>query len=182
MELTINRTKVVLEKGDITHQRTDAIVNAANGTLLGGGGVDGAIHRAAGEELLDACKRIREDDLGGEKLQTGEAVITQGYQLPASHVIHTVGPVWGGDKSEKEQLLKNCYENSLELVYKYNLKSVAFPAISTGVYHFPIELATTIAVESIVQAIQKREMDKVVFVLFSEEDYKTYETELKKFQ
>src|SRR5699024_2410782 len=113
MELTINRTKVVLEKGDITHQRTDASVNAANGTLLGGGGVDGANHRAEGKELLDASKRSREDDLGGEKIQTGEAVIRQGYQLAGSNVTHTVGPVWGEDKSDKEQLLKNCYETSL---------------------------------------------------------------------
>lgn len=182
MELNINQTSIVLKKGDITHQTTDAVVNAANGTLLGGGGVDGAIHRAAGKELLDACKRVREEDLAGEKLQTGEAVITKGYQLPASHVIHTVGPVWGGDKLEKEKLLKNCYVNSLELVHKHNLKSVAFPAISTGIYHFPIELAATIAVESVVQSAQKYALDKVVFVLFSEEDDKIYQAELEKYQ
>lgn len=181
MELKINQTTFVLKKGDITQQTTDAIVNAANGTLLGGGGVDGAIHSAAGQQLLDACKRVREEKLAGNKLPTGEAVITEGYQLPADYVIHTVGPVWGGDKENKEKLLKKCYENSLSLIYKHKLKSVAFPAISTGVYHFPKKLAATIAVDSVVQSARNHALDKVVFVLFSEEDYQIYQKELEKF-
>src|SRR5699024_12673610 len=108
---------------------TDGCVYVKNGTLLGGGVVDGAIHSASGKKVLDACKRVREEDLGGHKLPTGEAVITEGYQLPADYVIHTVGPVWGGDQEKKEKLLKNCYENSLDLVVKHELKSIAFPAI-----------------------------------------------------
>lgn len=181
VELNINQTSIVLERGDITHQTTGAIVNAANGTLLGGGGVDGAIHSAAGKKLLDACKRVREEELDGHKLPTGEAVITEGYQLPADYVIHTVGPVWGGDQEKKEKLLKNCYENSLDLVVKHELKSIAFPAISTGVYHFPKKLATSIAVESVVQFARNHTLDKIVFVLFSEEDYHIYQNELEKF-
>src|SRR5699024_1056540 len=147
----------------------------------GGRGVDGAIHSAAGKKLLDACKREREEDLGGHKLPTGQAVITEGYQLQAEHDIHTVGQIGEGDQEKKEKLLKNSYENSMDLVVKHELISIAFPAISTGVYHFPKKLATSIAVESVVQFARNHTLDKIVFVLFSEEDYHIYQNELEKF-
>src|SRR5699024_10068757 len=160
---------------------TDGCVYVKNGTLLGGGVVDGAIHSAAGKKLLDACKREREEELDGHKLPTGEAVITEGYQLPADNVIHTVGPVWGEDQEKKEKLLKNCYESYLNLPDKHELKSVAFTASSKGGYHFPKKLATTIAVESVVQFARNHTLDKIVFVLFTEEDYHIYQNELEKF-
>ncbi|MGA8857987.1 MAG: O-acetyl-ADP-ribose deacetylase, partial [Candidatus Bathyarchaeia archaeon] len=130
--------KIELMLGDITKQSVDAIVNAANTTLLGGGGVDGAIHRAAGPELLEECRRI-----GG--CPTGEARITKAYRLPAKHVIHTVGPVWSGGKTNEEELLRNCYMNSMKLADENGVKTIAFPSIGTGAYGFPIERAAPIA-------------------------------------
>src|SRR5699024_1743356 len=117
-------------------------VNAANGTLLGGGGVDGAIHRKAGPELLAECKMIRETNLNGELLATGDAVITNGYNLPAKYIIHTVGPVWGNEGGQEADLLQNCYKNVFELLEQKNLESISFPSISTGVYSYPIQLAS----------------------------------------
>jgi len=160
--------RIELIQGDITEQNVEAVVNAANSSLLGGGGVDGAIHRAAGPELLEECRK-----LGG--CVTGQAKITRGYKLAARHVIHTVGPVWHGGRQGEDELLADCYRNSLRLAEKYKLKSVAFPSISTGAYSFPIERASRIALETVGECLKKsREIERVVFVCYSKEDLKAY--------
>lgn len=170
--------KIELIKGDITKQQTDAIVNAANTSLLGGGGVDGAIHRAGGKAILDDCEAIRNRQ-GGCK--TGEAVITNGGNLPAKYVIHTVGPVWNGDKAEKEQLLANSYNNSLKLAVANGVKSIAFPNISTGIYHFPKDKAAAIAVATVQDFLNENDsIDEVVFVCFDDENYDLYSELLHK--
>lgn len=160
--------RMVLVRGDITKEQVDAIVNAANSSLLGGGGVDGAIHRAAGPSLLAECKT-----LGG--CPTGEARITKGYKLPAGHVIHTVGPVYrGGDQGEPD-LLAGCYRNSLQLAADNGLGTIAFPAISCGVYGYPIEAACRIALETTAEFLTERpEIKEVRFVLFGQADYDVY--------
>ena len=161
--------RIEVHQGDITKLDVDAIVNAANTSLLGGGGVDGAIHRAAGPELLAECKT-----LGG--CPTGEARITKGYNLPAKHVIHTVGPVYKG-RPEDAELLTRCYRNSLNLVEKFDLFSIAFPAISCGVYGYPIDEAVKIAVKTTIDKLEQTDtIQKVIFALFSEADAQTYRT------
>jgi O-acetyl-ADP-ribose deacetylase len=157
----------VLE-GDLTKQKVDAIVNAANDSLLGGGGVDGAIHRAAGSELFAECRT-----LGG--CPTGQAKITRGYRLPARHVIHTVGPVWHGGEHGEDDLLTQCYRNSLELASRHGLKSIAFPAISCGVYGFPIDRAAAIAINEIRAFLAEHaEFERVLVVCFGGGVYDAY--------
>jgi O-acetyl-ADP-ribose deacetylase (regulator of RNase III) len=164
--------KIEVRQGDITRLAVDAIVNAANTSLLGGGGVDGAIHRAAGPQLLAECRGI-----GG--CPTGEARITRGYRLPARHVIHTVGPVYRGTPRDRE-LLSACYRNSLDLAVQHRLASIAFPAISCGVYGYPIEEACRVAVSTTIKFLETHPspLKKVIFVLFSAADLKVYQDHL----
>ncbi|MDY6824088.1 MAG: O-acetyl-ADP-ribose deacetylase [Thermodesulfobacteriota bacterium] len=161
--------KISTWQGDITTLEVDAIVNAANKTLLGGGGVDGAIHRAAGPELLEECKT-----LGG--CQTGEAKLTKGYNLPAKYVIHTVGPVYKKDDSRVSRLLAGCYRNSLAIAAANSIESLAFPAISCGVYGYPVEAACRIAVDETVAFLKEsKDIQKVTFALFSADDKAVYD-------
>jgi len=162
--------KIEIMQGDITKVKVDAIVNAANSSLLGGGGVDGAIHRAGGRAILDDCMKIREKQ-GGCK--TGEAVITGAGNLPAKYVIHTVGPVWKDGQSDEPEKLANCYLNSLRLAVKNNCKTVTFPNISTGVYGYPKDKAAKIAYQTVAEFLGGNEsIEKVIFVCFDEENYK----------
>jgi len=171
MEKSI-RNRMEVQQGDITQLAVDAIVNAANSSLLGGGGVDGAIHRAAGPDLLAECRT-----LGG--CPTGEAKITKGYRLAAKFVIHTVGPVYSGKPSDKVRLA-SCYENSLRLAAENNVKTIAFPAVSCGVYGYPIEKACQVAVDTVAKFLEKNSLpEKVIFVLFSPDYMKVYEDCLK---
>jgi len=165
-------TRIEIERGDITRQRVDAIVNAANRSLLGGGGVDGAIHRAAGPQLLAEC-RTR----GG--LATGDATLTSGYRLPARYVIHTVGPIYGQSGGRDRELLASCYRKSLELAEAHGVRSIAFPSISTGTFGFPIVEAARIAVRTVRDYTSgETGIERVVFVTFSEGDRQVYETAL----
>jgi O-acetyl-ADP-ribose deacetylase len=160
--------------GDITKIAVDAIVNAANSSLLGGGGVDGAIHRAGGPAILEACQKIRAKQ-GGCK--TGEAVITTAGRLPANYVIHTVGPVWQGGTQDEAELLANCYKNSLALAAAHQVKTIAFPSISTGIYGYPIEQACRIALIETLKFLKRdKSLECVIFVCFSTADYQEYKT------
>ncbi|RYF86463.1 MAG: O-acetyl-ADP-ribose deacetylase [Chitinophagaceae bacterium] len=161
--------KIEVVQGDITKLKVDAIVNAANSSLMGGGGVDGAIHRAGGPQILEECRKIVARQ-GGCK--TGEAVITSGGNLPAKYVIHTVGPVWNGGKNKERELLANCYRNSLQLAVENGCRTIAFPNISTGIYRFPKDEAAAIAVKSVSDfLLSTEEIDKVVLVCFDEENF-----------
>jgi O-acetyl-ADP-ribose deacetylase (regulator of RNase III) len=164
-------------KGDITKVKVDAIVNAANSSLLGGGGVDGAIHRAGGPEILDECKKIIARQGGCE---TGKAVITKGGKLPAKFVIHTVGPVWNGGQYEEKQKLADCYNNSLQLAIENGCKTIAFPNISTGVYRFPKNEAAKIAVDTVSKFLAGTDkIEKVIFVCFDEENESLINNQLR---
>ncbi len=168
---TINGCEIHLVKGDITEQDTDAIVNAANSSLLGGGGVDGAIHRKGGKRILQECKEIRRTRWP-DGMPTGNAVITAGGDLKARHVIHTVGPIWGGGDRGESGLLSDAYRSSLTLAFGEGLRSIAFPSISTGVYGYPIEEASRVALTTIREFLEEnRGLEMVVIVFFSESDF-----------
>lgn len=165
--------KIELIDADITVLQVDAVVNAANNSLLGGGGVDGAIHRAAGPGLLEECRKLN-------GCETGDAKITKGYSLPAQYVIHTVGPVWRGGSSGEEELLASCYRKCFQLAGEFKLRSIAFPAISTGVYGFPKERAARIAVRETQKALSaNKEIERVLFVCFNAETKHAYEKALQ---
>lgn len=164
---------IQLTLGDITKIKADAIVNAANSSLLGGGGVDGAIHRAGGPAILEACIQIRNRQ---GNCKTGEAVITTGGNLPAKFVIHTVGPVWNGGNKKEEELLASAYRNSLLLAVENGIRTIAFPNISTGIYHFPKDNAAVIAVKTVKAFLSGTDgIDEVIFVCFDMENYELYE-------
>lgn len=168
--------KIEVIHGDITKIKVDAIVNAANSSLMGGGGVDGAIHRAGGTIILEECRKIIARQ--GE-CKTGEAVITIGGDLPVNYVIHTVGPIWYGGEEDEEELLANCYKNSLRLAVDYKCRTIAFPNISTGVYHFPKKKAAHIAVNTVVKFLDRNDaIDKVMFVCFDKENFELTKQEL----
>lgn len=177
--IAIGKTKLSLEQGDITKVNVDAIVNAANSSLMGGGGVDGAIHRAGGPAILVECRRVR-DSLYPNGLATGQAVITTGGNLPARYVIHTVGPVWHGGGAGEAGLLADAYRNSLQVAVDHELRTVAFPSISTGVYGYPVEQAARVALATSVAFVNAHPgaLDQVRFVLFSRHDMAVYETAL----
>ena len=167
-------SRIQIVHGDITKLDVDAIVNAANSTLLGGGGVDGAIHRAAGPELLAECRA-----LGG--CEPGKAKITRGYRLPARFVIHTVGPIWRGGKRDEARILANCYRNSLQLAVENEVKTIAFPAISCGAYGYPIEQAAQIALETTREFLgATQNIHRVIFVLWGDDVYDAYREALQK--
>jgi O-acetyl-ADP-ribose deacetylase len=162
------KSKTEVVKADITTLEVDAIVNAANSSLLGGGGVDGAIHRAAGPELLAECRTLR-------GCPTGQARITQGYRVPAKHVIHTVGPVWNGGGHGEAELLASCYQSSLSLAVEHGVRTIAFPAVSCGVYGYPVEQACEIAVRETARFLAREpSIEKVIFVCFGDDVYRAY--------
>jgi O-acetyl-ADP-ribose deacetylase (regulator of RNase III) len=168
MEFNYKGRKIEVIRGDITTLAVDAIVNAANEGLRGGGGVDGAIHRAGGPVIMEECRKIGH-------CPTGSAVITTAGNLPAKHVIHTVGPVWRGGRRTEAALLRTCYISSLKLAGENSLKSIAFPSISTGIYGYPIDRASLVAIGAVIDYLEKPDsIEKVVFVLFSESDYRLY--------
>jgi len=168
-------SRIEIVQGDITTLQVDAIVNAANESLLGGGGVDGAIHRAAGPELLEECRKLN-------GCKTGEAKITKGYRLPAKWVIHTVGPVWHGGHHKEDELLASCYRNSLVLSEKHFIRTIAFPCISTGVYRFPSERAARIALREITNFLDgNQRVEKVLSVCFGKTDFQIYQQAVAEF-
>lgn len=168
-------SKLNIKIGDITKETTDAIVNAANTSLLGGGGVDGAIHRAAGRGLLEECRTLN-------GCKTGEAKITKGYHLPSKYVIHTVGPIYRGGNNNESELLKNAYENALKVAVENKIKTIAFPSISTGVYSYPLKEASEIAVKTILDFLNKdNSIEEVIMVCFDKNTYEYYKNALEKY-
>jgi O-acetyl-ADP-ribose deacetylase len=163
--------KITLCRGDITEQRVDAIVNAANSSLMGGGGVDGAIHRTGGPEILEQCREIVRRQ---GRCPTGQAVITTGGKLPARYVVHTVGPVWQGGSDNEDALLGEAYANSMQLAFSKGVKTIAFPSISTGAYRFPLSRAAGIALRAVSEQLNVTPFDEVRFVLFSQNDLEIY--------
>jgi O-acetyl-ADP-ribose deacetylase (regulator of RNase III) len=178
MDITIDETKVSIIQGDITRQATDAIVNAANSSLMGGGGVDGAIHRAGGPAILEECKEIVARQ---GRLPTGKAVITGGGNLRARYVIHTVGPVWHGGNKNEAELLRSAYHECLKLSNARELASVSFPSISTGAYGYPVDQAARIAVSTVVSFLKEQatSLKAVVFVLFDSRAYQSYDSAMQ---
>jgi len=177
-EAMVNRTRLSIIRGDITTQATDAIVNAANPGLMGGGGVDGAIHRAGGSAILEECKQIVAKQ---GRLPTGKAVITSGGNLTAKHVIHTVGPIWQGENKGEAALLESAYIESLKLAAEHNLTSVSFPSISTGAYGYPVAEASRVAIKAVVSFLKEQvtPIKEVVFVLFDPKTYEAYASALE---
>jgi len=173
MEVNINQTKLAIIQGDITKQSTDAIVNAANPSLMGGGGVDGAIHRAGGPAILEECKKVVAQQ---GRLPTGKAVITTGGNLKAQYVIHTVGPIWHGGSRNESELLKSAYYECLKLATENKLSSISFPSISTGAYGYPVDEAARIALNTVFSFLKKQatSLKDVVFVLFDSRTYQSY--------
>lgn len=174
MTIRIGSTALTLVQGDITRQDVDAVVNAANSSLMGGGGVDGAIHRAGGPQILEECKTYVAQH---GRLPTGEAMITSAGKMKARHVIHTVGPIWHGGGNREDELLANAYRNSLHVAVENEVKTIAVPSISTGIYGFPIERAAKIAVETVKRFVERTSsLNEVRFVTFSQSDYDIYRT------
>ena len=178
MEIIISQTKLTLVQGDITKQSTDVIVNAANSSLMGGGGVDGAIHRAGGFTIIEECKQIVATH---GRLPPGQAVITRGGYLPAKYVIHTVGPVWYGGKGNEAQVLASTYKESLKIAEQNKLRSISFPSISTGAYRYPVDQAVKVAVEAVTLFLKEEAMSikEVRFVLFDARTYEAYQNALQ---
>jgi O-acetyl-ADP-ribose deacetylase (regulator of RNase III) len=177
LETIINKTKISLKKGDITKQTTDAIVNAANSSLMGGGGVDGAIHHAGGPDILDQCKSIIEK-IG--RLPTGQAAITSGGDMQAKYVIHTIGPIWDGGKNDEPRLLASAYRESLKGALEINIKTVSFPSISTGIYGYPVKQAAMVALKTVIDFVKTNDsLEEIVFVLFDNSTYDAYAQALK---
>jgi len=175
MELKINKTRIILLEGDITEQETHAIVNAANSSLMGGGGVDGAIHRRGGPEILKSCMLIRKESYP-EGLPAGKAVITTGGSLKARSVIHTVGPVWGGGGNKEPEILAQAYTNCLLAALENGIKTISFPSISTGAYGYPVEKASRVALKAVSDFVCENEgIEEVRFILHSSHDLKIYE-------
>jgi len=176
LEIYVVKTLLVLVRGDITQQDTEAVVNAANSSLMGGGGVDGAIHRAGGPKILEECKQIVARQ---GRLPAGEAVITTGGNLKARYVIHTVGPVWRGGNSGEDELLRSSCLTSLSLAWEKGISTISFPSVSTGAYGFPIKRAARIALSTVFDFCQNHLVKEIRFVLFSEQDLKIYEDVLR---
>lgn len=176
IEKQINQSRLILVQGDITKESTDAIVNAANSSLMGGGGVDGAIHRAGGPAILEECKRIRAEK---GRLPTGQAVITTAGNMAAKYVIHTVGPVWGGGGKNEPELLASCYRESLKLAAANDCRSVAFPSVSTGVYGYPVNLAAPVALQTVIDFLKETpSIEEAKFVLFDANTFNAYQKAL----